>query len=68
MQPSAVQSPREKCRWVRLFSTVKERNNNILLNILLSMDVYDFDEACDIIDDHRGLKEACIRAWEIIKN
>jgi len=26
MQPSAVQSPREKCRWVRLFSTVKERN------------------------------------------
>lgn len=46
----------------------EDRGDNILLNILLSMDVYDFDEACDIIDDHRRLKEACIRAWEIIKN
>lgn len=46
----------------------EDRGDNILLNILLSMDVYDFDEACDIIDDHRGLKRACIEAWEIIRN
>lgn len=46
----------------------EDRGDDILLNILLQLDVYDFDEACDIIDGHCGLKDACIEAWEIIRN
>lgn len=44
------------------------RGDNILLDVLVELNVYDFDEACDIIDGHRGLKRTCIEAWDIIRN